>query len=87
MNVDIIKHDTNSTCEYILPQKITKNVSCTKKLYLVWYLFNPFKIVFNIQDFTTKLPPYLLLQTERVILQYKMTFKTTDIIKQFSEHS
>lgn len=21
MNVDIIKHDTNSTCEYILPQK------------------------------------------------------------------
>lgn len=34
MNVDIIKHDTNSTCEYILPQKITKNVSCTKKLYV-----------------------------------------------------
>lgn len=75
MNVDIIKHDTNSTCEYILPQKITKNVSCTKKLYLVWYLFNPFKIVFNIQDFTTKLPPYLLLQTEWVIYNIKWPSK------------
>lgn len=30
-----------------------------------------FKIVFNIQDFTTKLPPYLLLQTEWVIYNIK----------------